>query len=61
MNYLDHISDIPNDMLPCEVSNKELWDIFINSFTIKRGFIPKIGWTEAEVVQWMDINIINEK
>lgn len=44
--------DWPDDELPCWETNRLLWQEFLKLNQLKN---PQYVWTEAEVVQWIDL------
>ena len=45
---------VPSDG-PCHVANCQLWEVFVDQIKKKTGREPSHGWSEAEVVQWLDL------
>jgi hypothetical protein len=52
-------SDIPSD-LPCYIVNEDLWEIFSNVYKSENNIRPDGTWTEAEVVQYLDLRDTND-
>jgi len=55
MTY-DDTPDMPSDV-PCRDCNPQLWTKFQRVMLKHTGRAPTINWTEAEVVQWMDLEL----
>ena len=46
--------DIPSDE-PCWLVNSQLWSEFCYAFELETGKATEEQWSEAEVIQWLDI------
>ena len=55
MNY-DDTPDMPSDKACVDV-NPKLWLTFQKAMVQYTGHVPTINWTEAEVVQWIDLEL----
>jgi hypothetical protein len=55
MTY-DDTPDMPSDQLCAEV-NPSLWLQFQKAMIKYVGHVPTVNWSEAEVVQWMDLEL----
>ena len=55
MTY-DDTPDMPSDV-PCKEINAKLWVEFQVAMMKYLGRVPTVNWTEAEVVQWMDLEL----
>lgn len=40
---------------PCHTANCQLWEVFVDQIKKRTGREPSHGWSEAEVVQWLDL------
>lgn len=48
------ISAVPSESA-CNLVNPELWEVFHNVYKSKFGIRPRGFWSEAEVIQFLDI------
>ena len=55
MTY-DDTPDMPSDVA-CQSINPKLWTQFQKAILKYTGRMPTVNWTEAEVVQWMDLEL----
>lgn len=47
--------DLPTSE-PCALVNLPLWEIFVDAYKSQAGVPPSaVLWTEADVVQWLDL------
>lgn len=51
---LSLFSAIPSEN-QCYIANPDLWEVFHNVYKSKFGIRPKGFWSEAEVVQFLDL------
>jgi hypothetical protein len=55
MTY-DDTPDMPSD-IACKDCNPKLWVEFQKLCLRHTGHMPTSNWTEAEVVQWLDLEL----
>ena len=55
MTY-DDTPDMPSDV-PCREINPKLWTEFQKIMLKFTGHMPTVNWSEAEVVQWIDLEL----
>ena len=50
-------NDAPSDD-PCHSANPDLWELFVAAFKKSTGRVPQASdwWSEATVVQWVDLS-----
>lgn len=48
------ISAVPSESA-CNLVNPELWEVFHNVYKSKFGIRPRGFWSEAEVIQFLDL------